>query len=99
LIVGTILSPHALSSLWGAAGLIEIQTKQLSMGCDFASFDDYWLPRLEEGPTAAYFRKATQEQQNRIKEKLRESIFGNGNRKDGPFALNAKAWAVRGVVP
>jgi hypothetical protein len=48
LIVGTILSPQALSSLWGAAGLIEIQTKQLSMGCDFASFDDYWLRALRK---------------------------------------------------
>jgi hypothetical protein len=94
---GAFGSPQALSSLWTGAGLVDIKTKQLSIECDFASFDDYWLPRLKEGPTAAYFLTATQEQQSRIKDKLRDSIFGN--RADGPFALNGTAWAVRGTVP
>jgi len=32
-----------------------------------------------------------------LRERLRRNLFGN--RADGPFTLQAKAWAVRGVAP
>jgi hypothetical protein len=94
---GTFGSADALSDLWAATDLRSVETKELNIQCGFSSFDDYWSPRAAEGPTAAYIRTLPQAHQERLQERLRKDIFGN--RSDGPFTLNAKAWAVRGTVP
>ena len=94
---GTFGSAKALSDLWAATGLRSIETKELSIDCGFSSFDDYWSPRAAEGPTAAYIRTLPQARKELLQERLRNDIFGN--RADGSFTLNAKAWAVRGIVP
>jgi SAM-dependent methyltransferase len=94
---GSYGSVEALSDLWAAAGLRSTETRELNVACDFSSFDDYWSPRAAEGPTAAYIRSLSHERQTLLQEKLQKDIFGN--RPDGPFKLNAKAWAIRGIVP
>jgi SAM-dependent methyltransferase len=94
---GTLGSAEALSDLWAASGLRTIETKELNIDCGFTSFDDYWEPRAAEGPTAAYIHTLPQARKELLREKLRDAIFGN--RLDGRFALNAKAWAVRGSSP
>jgi SAM-dependent methyltransferase len=93
----TFGSAEALSELWGATGLRNVETKELNVACRFGSFDDYWKPRATEGPTAAYIRTLPQARKELLQERLRNDIFGN--RPDGPFTLNGKAWAVRGIVP
>jgi SAM-dependent methyltransferase len=94
---GAFGSTEALTKLWARAGLRNIETKELSIDCDFSSFDDYWSPRATEGPTAAYIRTLPQTRKELLQERLRNEIFRS--RPDGPFTLNAKAWAVRGIVP
>jgi SAM-dependent methyltransferase len=39
---GAFGSTEALTQLWATAGLRNIETKELSIDCDFTSFDDYW---------------------------------------------------------
>lgn len=95
--LGTFGSAEALSDLWGGAGLRSIETRELEMECGFNSFDDYWSPRAAEGPTAAYIRSLSPARQEILQERVRNELFGR--RPDGPFTLNAKAWAVRGIVP
>jgi hypothetical protein len=94
---GTFGSAEALSELWRAAGLQSVETKELSLKCSFSSFDDYWSPRAAEGPTASYIRSLPPARQEILQVRLQNEIFGS--RPDGPFTLNARAWAVRGIVP
>lgn len=94
---GAFGSTEALIKLWATAGLRKIETKELSIDCNFSSFNDYWSPRAAEGPTAAYIRTLPHPRKELLQERLRNEIFGS--RPDGPFSLNAKAWAVRGIIP
>ncbi len=57
------------------------------------------VPPLTEGqgPAGAYLRRISEDHRAAMRERLRQNLFGN--RADGPFTLQAKAWAVRGIVP
>jgi SAM-dependent methyltransferase len=91
-------SAEALSSLWAAAGLADIEVKNIVFPCGFDSFNDYWQPLTEgQGPDGTYIRGLSEDQRTALRERLWQNLFGN--RPDGPFTLQAKAWAVRGVVP
>jgi hypothetical protein len=76
----------------------EIEVTDLAISCQFSSFEENWGRYLTgEGPNGAYVLGLSEERRAALKEKLRENLFGD--RTDGSFTLNAKAWAVRGVVP
>jgi len=94
---GTYSSPGALTALWHDAGLIHIEVTSLRLPCQYQSFDDYWQRFLEgQGPAGAYVTKLPEERREILRQKLYQDILGN--RSDGPFSLQAKAWAVKGVV-
>jgi ubiquinone/menaquinone biosynthesis C-methylase UbiE len=89
---------EALSSLWASARLADIEVKNIVFPCGFDAFNDYWQPLTEgQGPDGAYIRGLSDEKRATLRERLRQNLFGN--RADGPFSLQAKAWAVRGIVP
>jgi SAM-dependent methyltransferase len=95
---GSYGSAEALSDLLKGAGLTGIEVTDLTMPCQFSSFDDYWLPLTEgQGPSGACLTRLSEDLQAALRERLRQNLFGN--RADGPFTLQAKAWAVRGIVP
>jgi ubiquinone/menaquinone biosynthesis C-methylase UbiE len=98
LLTGTYGTAEELTSLWVSAGLNEVQVKNIVFACGFSSFDDFWQPLTEgQGPAGAYLRRISEDHRTALRERLRQNLFGN--RADGPFTLNAKAWAVRGVAP
>jgi SAM-dependent methyltransferase len=92
-------SPEELRALWSRAGLTDIDVKELSFPCEFPSVDDFWIRRFinGQGLTATYVKRLSEDQRAKLRERLRQNVFGN--RADGPITLQAKAWAVRGVVP
>jgi len=95
---GSYGTAEALSSLWASAGLTDIEVKNIVFPCSFHSFDDFWQPLTEgQGPAGAYLRRISEDHRTALRERLRQNLFGN--RADGPLTLQAKAWAVRGVVP
>lgn len=95
---GTYSSPAAMTSLWQDSGLSDIAVTCLVMGCEYASFADYWQRFLEgQGPAGAYVTALPEDRRENLRQKLYTDIIGG--RPDGPFSLQAKAWAVRGVVP
>jgi len=95
---GSYGSAEALSTLLADAGLSGIEVRDLSISCQFSSFEEHWRRYLTgEGPNGAYVLGLSEERRGALKEKLRENLFGS--RPDGPFTLRAKAWAVRGIVP
>ena len=96
--LGSYGSGEALSSLWASAGLTEISVKNIVFACGFGSFNEFWQPLAEgQGPDGAYIRRLPEDHRAALCDRLRQNLFGS--RADGPFTLQAKAWAVRGVVP
>ena len=84
--------------MWASGGLINIEVKNLVFPCGFSSFDDFWQPLTEgQGPAGAYLTRLSEDHRAALRERLRQNLLGS--RTDGPFTLNAKAWAVRGIVP
>ena len=87
-----------LTALWQAHGLEQIEEQPIAIDLAFSSFDDYWQPfRGGQGPAGAYVSSLTDPQQAALEARLRGRLLGA--RQDGPFTLQARAWAVKGVVP
>ena len=88
----------ALRRLWEDAGLVEVETELQEIEMAFKSFGDYWEPFLTGvSATSSYTQKLNQDEQDVLKEGLREKTIGLG--EDRPFTLIAQAWAVKGLVP
>ena len=97
---GSYGSAEALSGLLKGAGLTDIEVTDLTMPCPFSSFDELWQRYLGgsgAGPSGVYVAGLTEDRREAVKQRLRQDILRGG--ADRPFTLQAKAWAVRGVVP
>ena len=71
-----------------------VSTRQLP----FVSFSDFWEPHLTSlAPQGAYVASLSQARREVLRQGLRQRLLGD--RADGPFALRAKALAVKGTVP
>jgi hypothetical protein len=93
-------SAEALSGLLTGAGLTDIEVTDLTMPCQFSSFDELWQRYLGvwgSGPSGVYVAGLTEDRREALRQRLRQDVLPEG--ADGPFTLRAKAWAVRGVVP
>ena len=87
-----------LSALWRSQGLRDVVEEGLTIETRFSSFDDYWTPFTQkQGPAGAYVAGLPAAEREELRLRLRQRLLGDG--PDRPFALNARAWAVRGVVP
>lgn len=85
-----------LAALWRANGLAQVEERPLTITTQFASFPDYWDPfLLGQGPAGAFVAKLNPEQQRGLRAELERRVSAAAPR----FALPARAWAVRGVVP
>jgi SAM-dependent methyltransferase len=86
-----------LAELWRASGLQSVEEQPLTIELAFASFDDYWLPFLGgQGPAGAHVASLSPAARAALESRLRRRLLGD--RQDGAFALQARAWAVKGVV-
>jgi ubiquinone/menaquinone biosynthesis C-methylase UbiE len=91
-------SAAALSHLWEGAGLTGIEITDLIMPCQFSSFDELWQRYLTgEGPAGVYMAGLSADRRETLKSAMRQNVMRYS--PDGPCTLQAKAWAVRGVVP
>jgi len=94
----TAYTKEEVAALWNEAGLRDVTSADLVLPIEFASFDDYWLPfLLGQGPAGAYAISLSPDEQAAVRERLRTIVLGS--RPDGPIALPAHAFAVRGSVP
>jgi ubiquinone/menaquinone biosynthesis C-methylase UbiE len=92
-------SPDALLSLWNSAGLVDVELAPLTFHYESESVEHFWRYQYLEGQggAAAYVIALPEESRAVLKQRFRQLVLGC--RADGPFTINAKAWAVRGVVP
>lgn len=82
-----------LAALWARNGLADVETSPIDVTGDYADFEDYWAPfTLGGAPGGAYYASLDPERQ----QQLRASCFRRLGAPDGPFALAARAFAVRG---
>jgi SAM-dependent methyltransferase len=87
-----------LTALWRAEGLERVEEQPLVSELSFASFDDYWRPFLGgQGPAGAHAASLSEPQRKALEARLRSRLLGT--RQEGPFTLQARAWAVKGIVP
>jgi|WetSurMetagenome_2_1015567.scaffolds.fasta_scaffold02962_5 SAM-dependent methyltransferase len=87
-----------LAALWRKHGLQDVVEEALTIETPFTSFADYWAPFLEkQGPAGAHVAGLIEPERNQLAARLRKRVLGDG--PDRAFALHARAWAVRGVVP
>ena len=95
---GSYGSAEALSALLTGAGLTDVEVADLTMPCQYSSFDELWRRYLTgEGPGGAYVLGLHHDHREALKQKLRQDVLQGDT--DKPFSLKATAWAVRGVVP
>jgi SAM-dependent methyltransferase len=89
--------PGELSALWLANELQHIEEQPIAVELSFTSFDDYWRPFLGgQGPAGSYVASLSEARRAALEDKLRSRLLGA--QQDGPFTLQARAWAVKGVV-
>lgn len=82
-----------LVELLRAAGLSEVEGTALSVRVDHPSFDEWWEPYpLGVGPAGSYTAALAPPGRERLRDALHERLG------DGPFAVEATAWAACGVV-
>ena len=87
-----------LSSLWLGQGLLAVGERPLTIEQRFASFDDFWRPFLGgQGPAGGYVASLPPPARDALQARLRRRFFDG--RPEGPFVLEARAWAVKGYVP
>jgi SAM-dependent methyltransferase len=86
-----------LAALWRQHGLQDVAEEGLTIQTRFASFADYWEPFLgKQGPAGAYVAGLSARERDELERRLQRRLLGDGD--DRAFVLNARAWAVRGVV-
>lgn len=89
--------PGELESAWRQAGLADVETAELAIRMEFASFDDYWLPYTgKDGPGAAYVATLDEQARMRLRDAVR-SAYLDGD-VDGPRSYVAVARAVKGIA-
>jgi SAM-dependent methyltransferase len=87
--------PDELHALWSQAALDDVEVTALDVAASYEDFDDLWTPFLAGlGPAGAYTASLGADEQAALREKLRTELGD----PEGPFALTARAWCVRGLA-
>jgi SAM-dependent methyltransferase len=87
-----------LTALWRSQGLQDVEDRPLTIEMTFKDFDDYWQPFLSgQGPAGSYTVSLSDSARETLRGRLRRRLVNA--RPDAGLRLQARAWAVRGVVP
>ena len=90
---GVGASDGELARLFSAAGLSDVEQTALSVRVEHPSFEEWWEPfELGVGPAGAYVAGLDPERRTELRERCRASLPAP------PFAVEAQAWAARGVA-
>lgn len=87
-----------LADLWTETGLQQVKEIPLHSTLRFTSFDDYWEPFLTGvGPSGSYVSSLPKQRQKELRDLVHDRLASGHD--DQRFALQVRAWAVRGTVP
>jgi SAM-dependent methyltransferase len=91
-----LCQPGPLQALFDNMGLEAVTVRAIEVPTVFRNFDDYWEPFLgRTGAAPTYLASVGGDVRERIRLYLEARLAST---PDGPIALTARAWAVRGVV-
>ncbi|HEX5582181.1 class I SAM-dependent methyltransferase [Gaiella sp.] len=80
-----------LGELLETAGLSDVEETALTVGVEYASFEDWWAPfTLGVGPAGAFTARLDDAQRAELEELCRARLPAS------PFTITARAWAARG---
>lgn len=83
-----------LGELMRAAGLADVERREIVVPTVFADFDDLWSPFLRgQGPAPSYVAQLSDDRQEALRDRLRVQLPVE---VDGRIALTVRAWAARG---
>jgi ubiquinone/menaquinone biosynthesis C-methylase UbiE len=85
-----------LRALWIDAGLVRIETREITVQRTFADFDDFWNTMLLGASIKATVAAMTPDQLEHLKQKVRARLAAD---HDGPITTSARANAIKGHVP
>ena len=92
-----ICQPEPLERLFQKVGLHAVTVRAIDIVTVFQDFEDYWIPFLgKQGAAPTYLASLDIAAQDRIRDALKARL---PTAVDGSIRLNARAWAVQGVVP
>ncbi|MDB5641258.1 MAG: methyltransferase type 11 [Hyphomicrobiales bacterium] len=84
-----------MREIWEAAGLTDVETRELRITTEFPSFQDFWESNtLPVGPLGTFVSKMDEAKREELKERVRAALPSG----DGPVSLPAWANAVKGQV-
>ncbi|HET9420217.1 MAG TPA: class I SAM-dependent methyltransferase [Nocardioides sp.] len=79
-----------LGELAREAGLTDVEESRLTVGVDYASFEEWWTPyTLGVGPAGAYVGGLDDARRETLRERCAELL------PDAPFTVSASAWCLR----
>jgi SAM-dependent methyltransferase len=88
-------SPDELGQLWRSRGLGDVETGELCVTADYASFDDLFEPfTAATGHSGACYASLGRTGQRALRDQTRHRLGD----PDGAFTLTARAWWARGNV-
>ncbi len=91
-----LCQPEALASLFRAAKLSHVETHALESSTSFKDFSDYWGPFLGgTGPAHTYVTSLEPNRRELLRQRLQQRLQPE---PDGRIHLDARAWAVRGIL-
>ena len=89
-------SRDELEELWRERGLADVEVAPLEVTVRYDGYDELWSTfLLGVGPSGGYAASREPEAQQALRHEYQRRL----GVPDGPFALSARAWAVRGRVP
>jgi SAM-dependent methyltransferase len=89
-------SPEELSRLWTGAGLGAVSVGELVVDAGYADVEDaWWSFAAGVGTSGAYCSSLDDATRAALKAEFGRRLGS----PDGPFALSARAWYTRGIVP
>jgi len=87
--------PGDLEKALKSVGFAEVQSGEVHIRTEFASFEDYWSPfDGKDGPIPSYLSKQTAELKKQIKDAVRDAYLDG--EVDGPRSYVATAWVATG---
>ncbi len=90
-----ICEPDNLRALFQSVGLSSVEVTAIDFETRFQDLDDFWLPFLgAQGSVSKYLRDMSEEMRTAVRDQLQRQLPINA---DGSIALNARAWAVKGI--
>jgi hypothetical protein len=87
---------NELKELFEAAGLVNVDEREIQVSSTYADFDDFWdAIKTAPGPAGQAMSRLSGDEMIRF----REALFEHVGRPEGAFPLMATARAVVGTVP